>query len=250
MINFFRNIREKLLSNGKTGKYLKYAIGEIVLVMVGILLALQVNNWNENRKEQNKVTSFLTKMREEIKSDIKYLMESDSVYAIYESNTEKAIERIYQAKTIQDILIADSLFSFKWNDLPIHTSTYDEMLNTGSFYTLNNKNLQDRISKYYSLIESFQYYIKQVNIELQELSRNPNLLPCWFIMETINRDCLHYNEIDTSWIGNVNSPTFLALNNFYLSTQRNCNTYRRKVIQIVLSDSNELVNEIEKELDK
>lgn len=63
MINFFRKIRKQLSNDNptsakasdgiKTGKYLKYAIGEIVLVMIGILLALQVNNWNENRKEKS-----------------------------------------------------------------------------------------------------------------------------------------------------------------------------------------------------
>ena len=51
MIKFFRRIRQNLLSEGKTGKYFKYAIGEIVLVMIGILLALQVSNWNQDRKD-------------------------------------------------------------------------------------------------------------------------------------------------------------------------------------------------------
>ena len=52
MIKFFRKIRQNLLSEGKTGRYLKYAIGEIVLVMIGILLALQVSNWNQDRKDR------------------------------------------------------------------------------------------------------------------------------------------------------------------------------------------------------
>lgn len=51
MIKFFRNIRQSLLNEGKNSKYFKYAIGEIVLVVIGILIALQINNWNENRKE-------------------------------------------------------------------------------------------------------------------------------------------------------------------------------------------------------
>lgn len=51
MIKFFRTIRQNLLSEGKTGKYLKYAIGEIILVVIGILIALQINNWNEERKQ-------------------------------------------------------------------------------------------------------------------------------------------------------------------------------------------------------
>jgi len=51
MIKFFRNIRKSLLMENKTSKYLKYAIGEIVLVVIGILIALQVNNWNQERKD-------------------------------------------------------------------------------------------------------------------------------------------------------------------------------------------------------
>ena len=47
MIKFFRTIRKNLISEGKTVNYLKYAIGEIVLVIIGILIALQINNWNE-----------------------------------------------------------------------------------------------------------------------------------------------------------------------------------------------------------
>ena len=50
MIKFFRKIRQNLLSEDKTVKYLKYAIGEIMLVVIGIVIALQINNWNENRK--------------------------------------------------------------------------------------------------------------------------------------------------------------------------------------------------------
>ena len=50
MIHLFRRIRHKLFSNGKFTKYLFYAIGEVALVMIGTLLALQVNNWNEHRK--------------------------------------------------------------------------------------------------------------------------------------------------------------------------------------------------------
>jgi|TARA_R110000737_G_C14509985_1_gene473452 hypothetical protein len=46
MIKFFRKIRQNLVSKGNTGKYLKYAIGEIILVVIGILIALSINNWN------------------------------------------------------------------------------------------------------------------------------------------------------------------------------------------------------------
>ncbi len=54
MIRFFRNIRQKLAAENKVMAYLRYAIGEILLVVIGILIALQINNWNEHRKENQK----------------------------------------------------------------------------------------------------------------------------------------------------------------------------------------------------
>ena len=69
MIKFFRKIRQNLLSEGKSGKYLKYAIGEILLVVIGILIALQINNWNEKHQAQNKMESNFQNLIEDLKSN-------------------------------------------------------------------------------------------------------------------------------------------------------------------------------------
>ncbi|MEY8848585.1 DUF6090 family protein [Psychroserpens sp. XS_ASV72] len=73
MIKFFRKIRQNLLSEGKTGKYLKYAIGEIILVVIGILIALQVSNWNKERMDSDFEQEVLFDLNTEIKSNIKTL---------------------------------------------------------------------------------------------------------------------------------------------------------------------------------
>ena len=65
MIKFFRKIRYDLMEKNKTGKYLKYAIGEIILVMIGILLALQVNPWNETRKTNREELELLVSLHNE-----------------------------------------------------------------------------------------------------------------------------------------------------------------------------------------
>ncbi len=73
MIKFFRRIRQNLLSEQKTGQYLKYAIGEIVLVVIGILIALQINNWNENRKDATKEQELLLQLQSEFQSNLEQL---------------------------------------------------------------------------------------------------------------------------------------------------------------------------------
>ena len=66
MIKFFRHIRRSLINENRMGKYFKYAIGEIILVVIGILIALQINNWNEKRVEQNKVNNYYNRIYQEL----------------------------------------------------------------------------------------------------------------------------------------------------------------------------------------
>ena len=69
MIKFFRRIRFNLMEQNKTGKYIKYAIGEIVLVVIGILIALQINNWNENRKTHRNEVKLAEQLLEDARAD-------------------------------------------------------------------------------------------------------------------------------------------------------------------------------------
>ena len=69
MIKFFRQIRQQLLMENKTSKYFKYAIGEIILVVIGILIALQINNWNENKKQIAYESKILTEIYRGLQSD-------------------------------------------------------------------------------------------------------------------------------------------------------------------------------------
>ncbi|PRX56089.1 DUF6090 family protein [Flagellimonas meridianipacifica] len=69
MLKYFRKIRQNLLSEGEMGKYLKYAIGEIIFVVIGILIALQINNVNEVRKANNRERAILQNLIQELKAD-------------------------------------------------------------------------------------------------------------------------------------------------------------------------------------
>lgn len=73
MLKFFRSIRRNLLATSKTGKYFQYALGEIVLVVIGILLALQINNWNTERLERAAMHNYYERMHSEIEEEIEVL---------------------------------------------------------------------------------------------------------------------------------------------------------------------------------
>jgi hypothetical protein len=81
MIKFFRKIRYKLMETGKTSKYFKYAIGEIILVVIGILIALQINNWNEERKNRYVEQKILQSINDDLTIDlinIRQMISNDS----------------------------------------------------------------------------------------------------------------------------------------------------------------------------
>ncbi len=73
MIRFLRNIRQKLAAENNVAKYLRYAIGEIALVVIGILIALQINNWNELRKQSIAETEFVEGVKKDLTQDKQYI---------------------------------------------------------------------------------------------------------------------------------------------------------------------------------
>jgi len=103
MLTFLRKIRKSLIESGSGQKYLLYAVGEILLVMIGILLALQVNNWNEERKKSIDEKALLTQLTITVQSNLDHLEES------------KMID--YQTMSSINTLI----FALE-NDLPYHDS--------------------------------------------------------------------------------------------------------------------------------
>jgi Family of unknown function (DUF6090) len=248
MIKFFRKIRFDLMEKNKTGKYLKYAIGEIILVVIGILIAIQLNNINENRKERDRELTFLLRLKDDINSDISDLSQQDSIAESRESSSNKALEVFYKSKTVEDILTADSLFRSNWNNIIVNRKTYDEMLNTSGIYILKNKKLRNQLTDYYTLIETFQQFIREMNSDSQQLIKNQNLNSHNFLVSEHGKPWFDFKKIDTTWIGDFNAPTMLALHRFYTHAQGALNVSRQRMLKTIIEKSNLLVDDIEKEL--
>lgn len=152
MIKFFRKIRQNLLSEGKTGKYMKYAFGEIVLVMIGILLALQVNNWSESQKAKEKEEYYLTKLEENLKQDTLTLNLQLERIRIKLKNI-KTLSLINDiSKDSLELLLVQSLLST--NGFSPEKTTWNNLQNTGKIDIINNQALVDSLYIYHNFNES------------------------------------------------------------------------------------------------
>ncbi|NKI30422.1 DUF6090 family protein [Croceivirga thetidis] len=144
MIKFFRRIRQKLLSENKFSKYLIYAIGEIVLVMIGILLALQVNNWNENRKTQNTINEYYGQLLEDLKKDSSF-----SKITIEEfKNNQQAFQKYYELYNkdnleLEEVYASINSLIVATKPLSFNSSTIETLQNSGDIKliptTIRNK---------------------------------------------------------------------------------------------------------------
>ena len=133
MIKFFRKIRQQLLTENKLGKYLIYAFGEIVLVVIGILIALQINNSNEDQKLRNQELHYLKNLKTDLNLNISEL---DKYIDIRNSRIESAnyVLEHFEGKPLTDL----NAFAFHttniyiWQKFSQHDNTFQELINSGN----------------------------------------------------------------------------------------------------------------------
>jgi Family of unknown function (DUF6090) len=244
MIKFFRKIRQNLLSEGKTGKYLKYAIGEIILVVIGILIALQINNWNENRKANALAKKYIT----EIKTD---LINDTLTYNSALKRLDKTLEmhKILLNPELTSNISIDSLHSIVsscFHSIRIYkidNATYLKLSNTGfldsGIYTDIFKEINTYYNKEYA---AYSEYIKW-DVEQSIDMSNPNFLGHYKTSVNLSN---YLNDEKSS----ENFRNFISSNEFINHTWAHY-TRKQTVIDRLLYQkkiATELIKKIESEL--
>tara|TARA_R110002073_G_scaffold108336_3_gene243423 strand:+ start:90633 stop:91400 length:768 start_codon:yes stop_codon:yes gene_type:complete len=162
MVNLLRKNRKKLLSENsetkpyrKFSRYLAYGTGEIILVVIGILIALQINTWSTQQQEHNQQVNILHRLSADLSKDInnlktktewikKRLSVIDTIAKILE-NPAKADKKRFMA--LQDNLMIDNYF------VPSR-GTYDEGISSGRLTYIKNDSLREQIFNYYRTISN------------------------------------------------------------------------------------------------
>ncbi len=165
MIKFFRHIRQHLLSENKFSKYLLYAIGEIILVVIGILIALQINNANESRKERDKEINSLLNLKADLVSEI----EKNEQFATYRFEKAIACSDLLNSKepsSINDVQEYTDTYEkvFIWNTYVPNNNTFKELLSSGNLSLIKNNSIKNKLlelEKHYADISGGEHHMRR-----------------------------------------------------------------------------------------
>jgi len=166
MIKFFRKIRYDLMEKNKTGKYLKYAIGEVVLVVIGILIALSINNWNESRIDRISEQAILRQLKSEFNSNLKQLDEKIGIRSYIINSAIQLLANI-DNPSIRNI---DSIEMHLAKTIPY--TTFDPILNdlatSGNLRLIKNDSLRALLSVWTSeIVQVTEGYKLGLNTEMK-----------------------------------------------------------------------------------
>jgi len=162
MIPFFRNIRKKMADDNKPLKYIRYAIGEIVLVVIGILIALSINNWNEHGKALRLEFVALTELKKNIEADIIKMDSTSEKINQRIKSTKIILKSISNSQKFHDSLSTHFGWALVYDRLPFHTGAYESLKSSGN-HLINDDALRFEISNYYD------YSIKDMENGFQEI---------------------------------------------------------------------------------
>ncbi|WP_422080237.1 DUF6090 family protein [Ulvibacterium sp.] len=150
MLKFFRKIRKNLLADGKFSRYLLYAIGEIVLVVIGILIALQLNNYSEYKKERDKEIVLLVNLANEIGLDIQQIDNNTQLSQERLSRLDSILQLLQQTESIDKSSFIQQSFEFVIDQyFKSNSGIFDEAVSSGKMSYVQNESLQQNIFDYY-----------------------------------------------------------------------------------------------------
>lgn len=157
MARIFNSIRQRLLKENRLTRYLIYAIGEIVLLVIGIFLALQLNNWNSERKEHSKELGLLAEMRSNLQADLKDCRYNIRTNQRLLRGSEAVLKHLEERTPFHDSLRIHYGNLFGSTKLTANTSAFDNLRSIG-FDLILNDSLRRSITSLYS--ERYTYLDK------------------------------------------------------------------------------------------
>jgi hypothetical protein len=161
MLHFFRQLRQSLIANNRVGRYLLYAVGEVLLVVVGILIALQVDAWQQRQVAAEQEAYYLARLQDEIESNIKIARELEAFKSFQNENASLVLgclnDRIPGDSVDQDFFLAleHLTWLYKRN---FQKDVWEELKSTGNIDLISDRDLRTRLSHMYNALDFYSNY--------------------------------------------------------------------------------------------
>jgi len=157
-LRLFRIIRMRLAVQNKTLAYLRYAIGEILLLVIGILIALQVNNWNEQRKQRDKELHYLANIRSDLNMNV---AEIDRYIGVRSSQvaSARAVLEYFNGKPLEDLdsFNRDAVNVYTWQKFFQVDNTFQELTSSGNIAIISNDGIKNGLLDLDNLYKKLKY---------------------------------------------------------------------------------------------
>ena len=167
-MKLFRKMRQTLIDEGKLKKYLFYATGEILLIMLGILLAFQINNWNTLRNKKKAEIQYYQNIKRQLNEDIPSIRGNIEYNQLYLNQYEYATQIIEaNDRSKIDTLVVISINLTKFSDFHRKSNIFETMVNSGEIMLLKNKRIIERLQR----LEETYIYINRLESSHFELTK-------------------------------------------------------------------------------
>lgn len=190
MTPFFRKLRKQLSDDNKPAKYIRYAAGEIILVVIGILIALSINNWNENRKVKIKEGVYLANIKTDLEMNIISLREfintrnesiisANNILDYFNKKKELDLDE-FNFHTINVMI----WFPFIQND-----NSFLELMNSGNLALISNKSIKNELLNMQAKYKNIEFIENEMQQDFENYLYDP-----YFTIVNLDRSLKNYNE--------------------------------------------------------
>ena len=213
MLKFFRKIRRKIIDEGNLKSYLFYSIGEILLVVIGILIAVQINNSNLNNSNEKELHNSYENLYLDLKNDIIKFKEVNSVLEDRIEAARSILLLLLKKNDISDIKELHKISEI-WNPrLSYNNGMYQTFIGTGLLYKEKNEEIILQINEYYTELEITRSNMESMSNTNRFMRDQEVLIPFHYVVNVDDTDfCPHSNML--LWMNDPQKLTYQALYNY------------------------------------
>ena len=235
MINFFRKTRKKMADDNRPLKYMRYAIGEIALVVIGILIALSINNWNERKKNQEKLMNIFIEIQNDLSKDILRL---DEILIWYKKTDSLIYLVLNDSLTMEDYKDNPNIsqITYFYESFDIHANGFNNLMNNLNYIESTHQPIVDKLKNLYTEnknnTDKFnEEIVDQILMNLKNLGETKK----WASKRLygLTSEMREYYLNDPFYINSVNYFNILLYNMDYLEYRNNAS--------LIYSDLSELI---------